>query len=246
MKYMGSKNRIASEILPIILEGRKPEQWYVEPFAGGCNLIDKVDGNRIASDSNEHLIELFRALDKGWQPPDFVSEDLFKEVKTCPDLFSLHFIAFVRFGCSFGSDWNGGYARNVKKDAPGAEILNSGAKSYCRQSKNNMLRQIESLRGVRFENRAYSNLYIPDNSIVYCDPPYAETTQYAQSGFDSGAFWQWARDKSLEGHSVFVSEYTAPEDFYPVWEKEIPSSLNNQTGSSKKATEKLFVFNDIY
>lgn len=35
MKYMGSKNRIAKEILPIILRDRKPNQWYVEPFVGG-------------------------------------------------------------------------------------------------------------------------------------------------------------------------------------------------------------------
>ncbi len=35
MKYMGSKARFAKDILPIILKDRKPEQWYVEPFARG-------------------------------------------------------------------------------------------------------------------------------------------------------------------------------------------------------------------
>lgn len=54
MKYMGSKNRIAKDILPIILKERKPEQWYVEPFVGGCNIIDKVDGNRLGSDKNKY------------------------------------------------------------------------------------------------------------------------------------------------------------------------------------------------
>lgn len=38
---MGSKRRIAKDILPIILENRKENQFYVEPFVGGCNLIDK-------------------------------------------------------------------------------------------------------------------------------------------------------------------------------------------------------------
>lgn len=47
MKYMGSKARHAKELLPIILKDRKPGQWYVEPFVGGANMIDKVDGNRI-------------------------------------------------------------------------------------------------------------------------------------------------------------------------------------------------------
>ncbi len=39
MKYMGSKNRIAKQILPIILKNRTKEQYYIEPFVGGANLI---------------------------------------------------------------------------------------------------------------------------------------------------------------------------------------------------------------
>lgn len=35
MKYLGSKARIAKEILPIILKDRKVGQYYVEPFVGG-------------------------------------------------------------------------------------------------------------------------------------------------------------------------------------------------------------------
>ena len=58
MKYMGSKRRIAKEILPIILKNRKQGQYYVEPFVGGCNIIDKVDGNRIGNDINKYLIAL--------------------------------------------------------------------------------------------------------------------------------------------------------------------------------------------
>lgn len=44
MKYMGSKRRIANEILQIILKDRTPNQYYVEPLCGGCNVIDKVGG----------------------------------------------------------------------------------------------------------------------------------------------------------------------------------------------------------
>ena len=58
MIYMGSKNRIAKFILPLILGDRKDE-WYVEPFCGGCNSIDKVGGLRLAADSNKYLIAIF-------------------------------------------------------------------------------------------------------------------------------------------------------------------------------------------
>ena len=69
MKYMGSKARHAKELLPIILAGRTEGQWYVEPFVGGANMIDKVDGNRIGADINEYLIEFLSALQKGCVPP---------------------------------------------------------------------------------------------------------------------------------------------------------------------------------
>jgi len=55
-------------------------------------------------------------------------------------------------------------------------------------------------------------LDIPANSLVYCDPPYRGSTGY-DGWFDSRAFWQWCRDKTREGHTVFVSEYKAPPDF---------------------------------
>ena len=54
MKYMGSKNRIAKHILPIILKDRKEGQWYVEPFVGGANIRDKVECKRIGSDSKHY------------------------------------------------------------------------------------------------------------------------------------------------------------------------------------------------
>ena len=40
MKYMGSKNRIAKEILPIMLKERGQRTW-VEPFVGGGNMISE-------------------------------------------------------------------------------------------------------------------------------------------------------------------------------------------------------------
>ena len=68
MKYIGSNNRFAKELLPIILKDRTSEQWYVEPMVGGANMIDKVDGNRLGSDFNEYLADMWLALTGGWTP----------------------------------------------------------------------------------------------------------------------------------------------------------------------------------
>ena len=81
MKYMGSKNRIAKEILPIILAERKESQYYIEPFVGGANIIDKVEGNRIGADLNKYLIALFKKLQDGWLPPKSVSKEEFEDMK---------------------------------------------------------------------------------------------------------------------------------------------------------------------
>ena len=83
MKYMGSKARIAKDILPIILKDRiSEEQYYVEPFCGGCNLIDKVKGNRIASDINPYLIAMWQAVSNGWLPRNDYTELEYKKYKT--------------------------------------------------------------------------------------------------------------------------------------------------------------------
>lgn len=240
MKYMGSKNRIAKYILPIILKDRKEGQWYVEPFVGGANIIDKVDGNRIGGEFNKCLVSMWKAIQNGWVPPSFVSEDKWRDVKEqMENKYEEHYIAFVRFGCSFGADWNGGYARNVKKDKPNAELLNSTTKSYCKQSKNNIMKQVSSLADVDFIHSSYDELEVPPQSIIYCDPPYAGTTKY-KDDFDHDKFFGWCRAKVKEGHQVFISEYNTPDDFVCVWQMEIENSLNN-TSKTNKATEKLFV-----
>ena len=66
MKYMGSKNRVAKEILPIMLKERGQRTW-VEPFVGGANMIDKVDGNTKNAVSGENNS---KADPNGWANRD--------------------------------------------------------------------------------------------------------------------------------------------------------------------------------
>ena len=43
MVYMGSKNRIAKELIPYLTAELTEGIYYVEPFEGGCNMIDKIE-----------------------------------------------------------------------------------------------------------------------------------------------------------------------------------------------------------
>lgn len=233
MKYMGSKARHAKELLPIIMADRKPGQWYVEPFVGGANMIDKVDGNRIGNDAHLHLIAMWQAVSEGLLPPAFVSEsdyaDFAKDKPISPEC------GFVGFSLSFGGKFFGGYRRDVA----GTKGCIENMKTQSRRAYQAMEKQAKSLRGVRFSNMSYADLEVPSNSIIYCDPPYAGTTKYATDAFDHGAFWIWCDKMVDEGHQVFVSEYNAPDHWECVWKKEVNNTLVKDTGS-KKGVERLF------
>jgi len=56
MKYMGSKNRISKQLLPIILKDRREGQYFYDLFCGGGNICDKVNGNIVANDYNKYTI----------------------------------------------------------------------------------------------------------------------------------------------------------------------------------------------
>ena len=225
---MGSKNRIAKELLPIILKDRKEGQYYVEPFAGGMNLIDKVTGLRIANDIHTELIEMWnKIVYENWQPPMYVNEEYYNDVKIAPDAFSLEEVAYIGFN-SYGGKWFAGYRRDKV-----------GKRDYWREHYNNIIKQIPALKGVDFRNCSFTNLYIPKDSIIYCDPPYEGTTKY-RTNFDHKLFWDWCREKSKEGHKVYISEYNAPSDFECIWSKEVSNLLN--TSKTYKPTEKLFTY----
>ena len=82
MKYMGSKNRIANEILPIILKDRQPNQYYIEPFCGGLGTFDKVTGNRIGIDKNKYLIAMWTGVQENREKRLEISKELYSKART--------------------------------------------------------------------------------------------------------------------------------------------------------------------
>ena len=230
MKYMGSKARVAKHILPIILKDREEGQWYVEPFVGGANLIDKVNGLRIGNDINKYVIAVHSAIQNGWIPPDTLTEIEYKSIRRNSENYPDYIVGFAAICCSFAGKWWGGYARGYS---------NYGVqRNYAKEQKQHLLKQSKPLLGVRWHCESYLTLEIPPRSIIYCDPPYRNTTKYS-STFDHEHFYCWCRDRHAEGHTIFISEYQMPDDFICVWSKRQTSSLTKDTGS-KVATEKLF------
>jgi len=229
MKYMGSKEKIAKYILPVMLPEREPGQWWVEPFVGGANIISKVAGNRIGNDINEYLIALLIAVRDGYIPPTNISKDDYYAIKKEPHKYPKELVGFVGFACSFGAKWFGGYAFDNK------------GRNYAEEGSRCLAKLAKKLVGVVFKSGSYLNLEIPKSSLIYCDPPYANVTEYEHSkskDFDHDIFWEWCRIQAKKGHTVFVSEYSAPEDFVCVREIRHESRLNRNASVPK--VEKLF------
>jgi DNA adenine methylase len=225
MKYIGSKHKIAKHILPTMLSERKPWMVWVEPFVGGANLIDKVQGRRIGNDIHRHLIAFHKALQMGWKPPTDVSKDMYYEIKKNQDKYPDELVGFVGFLCSFGGRWWGGYAKN------------SECTNYAERGSRLTIKQSENLKGVEFVCGSYFDMKIPKNSLIYCDPPYEGTTRYKDAIIYKD-FYQWCRDKAKEGHIVFVSGYNAPDDFDCIKTVSHTTLLNRNI--PQKREEKLF------
>lgn len=221
MRFLGGKAKIARRILDAVLKDRAPNQLYVEPFVGGCNVIDKATGPRWGNDTDAELINMWIAVQQGWEPPESISEDEYRALRADPDADPA-LRAFAAFAASWGGKKWGGYAR----DAEGC--------NYAAVGRRTLLRQAPAIQGVIFTALGYDQMLIPPGSLVYCDPPYADTTKYASGAFDHVAFWAWVREQS-QASTVFVSEFTAPEDFVPVIEFPRTNYLNR-----KKVVEKLW------
>ena len=235
---MGGKSRIAKYILPLILKDRRPDQWYVEPFCGGCNTLAKVPGPRIGADINSDLIAMWRALQNGWEPPKYVTEEEYRRIEKfgSPELRG-----YVGFAFSFGAQYFGVFAREVrgKKYTKGERKGNYEAlKIRGEESFRGFKKDRKYLNGVGFYNCSFKDLPLPPESVVYCDPPYLGTVSYGEK-FNHSYFWDWVRAQSQK-HKIFVSEYQAPKDFKVVWEKEIKIYSAVHAHGMGKAIERLF------
>ena len=68
MHYMGSKNKFAKELIPIIQSYiTEDTKGYLEPFVGGANVIDKINCNKkIGCDIHTELIELLKYVQNNY------------------------------------------------------------------------------------------------------------------------------------------------------------------------------------
>lgn len=234
MKYMGSKARIAKDISPIINKLIKDNgiTTYIEPFVGGCNMIEHIECEfKYGYDNNVYLIEFWKALQRGWNPLGYpMTKEKYQNIKSNMGGYPMHIVALAGFCATYNAKWFGGYAGTVKTK------INT-YRNYYDEAVRNVLKQVERINNVRFYCDDYLNIKDTKGALIYCDPPYEGTTGY-KDNFDHQAYWEWVR-KMSKNNIVICSEYSAPPDFECIWSKELTTTLDKN--SRNKSVEKLFV-----
>ena len=233
--YHGGKKRIG-EILASTLVGTSLEvenfdiRGYCEPFCGMLSIYRHVPFlfeqagldclEYLAGDTNESVIEMWKAAQRGWKPPVNCSRKKFEELKgddSCTALKGYVGHAYTRRGIFFDGYYKhtattlAAHRKNVKDTASELDDVGFVTGPYT---------QFSDLRGF----------------VVYCDPPYEGTSCRYYDGkgyrnrltFDNGAFWDWCR-KMSKHNIVFVSEYAAPQDFRRIWPNDTATRKGNVT-----------------
>lgn len=241
MQYVGSKNKLAKDLVPIIQSYITEEtKGYLEPFVGGANMIDKiVCENKIGCDIHKELIELLKYAQSN-ELPETVSETEYKNVKDDKESYPSWYVGMVGFCASFGAKYFGGYARRYNKDGTIFDVPRQAINSLRKQSKDKLFQDI------KFLHKSFNELNLDKikGYVIYCDIPYKGTTKYQTAGFPYEEFYKWCEAVS-KNNIVLISEYSMPDEFTCIWSKEVKTSLGSgvNENSDKNRVERLFTYN---
>ena len=252
MKYMGGKFFLCKEISSVMKSLVKPEdvEFYIEPFCGALNVLKIMneDYKCFASDYNPDLIQLWKEVQiDAFIPPENIDFEFYLQCKELESPSSLK--AFVGFNMSFGGKFYAGYVDKYKRDK---------VEDFLSEATNSLNKTKNKIKDIDFQCLNYEKLN-PQNSLIYCDPPYQNTKfpiKYRTDTkhydvFDNDKFWKVIREWSKNNY-VFISETSAPEDFIAVWEKDVHRSASQSSKtrykneSDKKKTEKLYIHKSVY
>ena len=236
MRYMGGKHRQAKDIRSIIAELRGDRTRYVEPFMGGGSVLAAVApdfDHAVGADASASLVALWRAvLFEGWNPPVKVSRDEYNELRDSTEDTPMR--GWAGYAASFNGKWFAGYNGDV------------ASRDYVAECARGIERKAAILRkhaDLTITHGDYTSHTVNADTVVYCDPPYADTTGYqVVDGFDHGWFWEIMQRWTETGALVLVHEYTAPNWWVPVLTKDRVETMNHSGPSSGARSESLFMY----
>lgn len=246
--YMGNKSRLLERLHTTIHQLVLPEfDSFVDLFCGGGSVgysMACAGKKVIMNDLDTGLISLHRMLK---EHPERLG--LFSQIEPSKEEFNIlkngqsDYDTFFKYIYSFST--------NGKAYLWGEERLNTPKEELNRQRSEprERIRHLEDITliysrynaDVSFTNEDYAEVEIPDNAVVYADPPYSGTSDYAVGAFDHERFYDWCRQCP---NIVLISEYEMPDDFFLIEEWDL-ASQGGGNKNTKIARERLYCNKDI-
>lgn len=231
MRYLGGKVRQAQEVADVIAARRGNRDRYVEPFIGGGAVFARVSAaftDAIGGDVVPDLIDFWQRVRDGWTPPVELSRERWAGLR---DAEPSALRAWAGYAASYNGKWFAGYGPM----AAGRDYLAESARSTARK--------VATMHAApKLVVADYADHQVDADTVVYCDPPYADTESYAGAGtFDHGRFWSVMNRWSDAGALVLVHEYTAPDCWTPAHSRARVETMHHGGPSSGARVEHLFV-----
>ena len=240
MVYQGSKSRLAKFLVPIIQKyiDENNITTYIEPMCGSCSIIKQIRcDNRIASDINDELISLLQYIksdnDLSIAPANCSFEhyaDVRENRKKGTNKYSKEYIELIGYCASYGGRYfDGGYGRDK-----------TGKRNIYAERLKNLKEDSTQLKDIDIKCCDFKDFTGYKNCLFYFDPPYKGTKQYSKQFIDYNSFYDFLR-KLSENNIVIISEYSMPDDFKCIWQKERKVLQKSDRTVGDKAIEKLFI-----
>lgn len=273
--YMGSKRKIANEIVSIIKDRHKDINVFYDLFGGGGAVsiyASDVFHDVVYNELKKSLCSLMEQLkvgipDNWWQP--VTREEFFRHLQM-DDAQSGMIQTCWSFGNRCLTYLYGESVEDVKLSSHDLVVNNSNKalsnfnkltgfnvqlfdasinidqrRSFIKslfKSDKGRIEAIERLNrlpsmipnNIKVINMDYRDVSIGGNSVVYCDPPYADTGDYGFD-FNHDEFYKWALSIDVP---VYISEYKMPSDFKLVHSINHRSKFSQQ--NNNKTIEYLF------
>ena len=258
--YMGSKDKIADDILSVLPGGKR----FVDLFGGGfamshAALLSGKYEQVFYNEINPLLPKLIKDTLAGKYANElrWISREDFFRLKDVD--------GYVRYIWSFGNQGDaylfGKDKEHIKKlghefvcfgkDIPGVPNIaetdmrvrrlylqrfikkNTGERFELQE-----LEQLERLQRLEINCGSYLDYKYQKGDIVYCDPPYEDTAKYDNDGFNHKQFYDWVASRE---YPVYFSSYKISDNrFNVVWQTEKQSLLDNSKETKKVVTEYLY------
>lgn len=237
MAYVGGKATKYEHIVKILNNKKYDGFNYIEPFVGYAHILKRIVNKKsyTACDNNPLVVSLLEFIQSGKKYP-VISKTQYYTLKKQyynktlnPE--SLHLASFAAFCYSYNGKEFAGYTPSSQN----RDYVGERTRHY------DQLRSNNTFKKSKIKLLSFFKLKPKVKSLIYCDPPYRNTTSYGKNEFDHDLFWEKVRELSKQGHHVYVSEYTAPKDFKTLAKVSKFSSLGGK-GASTLKTEKLFVY----